>query len=194
LKKNKHTEEELAAYLKSGNAKQFETVYDYFSAALYGIINKILDNEEQSQDVLQEVFLKIWDGSASYNREKSRLFTWMLTIARNSAIDYICSSQGKKEKKNQSADSHVTVPGKKSIGNKLYDTAGLKKAVNELKEDYKQIIDLIYFEGYTQDEVSKKLNIPLSTVKTRSRIALQLLRKQFGFEKVQFSPNKKEGY
>jgi len=100
LKKIKQTEEELVLHLKSSDAKRFEIVYDYFSSALYGIINKILDNEEQAQDLLQETFLKVWNNSASYNQHKSRLFTWMLNIARNTAIDYIRSAKGKNKKKN----------------------------------------------------------------------------------------------
>jgi len=180
LKKIKHTEEELVACLQSKDAKQFEIIYDYFSTALYGIINKILDNEEQAQDLLQEVFLKIWNNSSSYNPDKSRLFTWMLNISRNTAIDYIRSAQGKKEKKNQPADSYVNILSNDKNGNELYDTIGLKKVVSTLKEEHKQIIDLIYFEGYTQDEVSKKLNMPLGTVKTRSRSAIQTLRKALG--------------
>lgn len=182
MKKIKQTEEELVLHLKSSDAKRFEIVYDYFSSALYGIINKILDNEEQAQGLLQETFLKVWNNSASYNQHKSRLFTWMLNIARNTAIDYIRSAQGKNEKKNQSADIYVNTLEGNTNSRELHNHIGLRKIINELKEEHRQIIDLVYFEGYTQDEISKKLNMPLGTVKTRSRTAIQTLRKALSSE------------
>ncbi len=182
MKKIKYTEEELVLHLQSGDQKRFEIVYDYFSTALYGIINKILDNEEQAQDLLQETFLKIWHKSSLYSQDKSRLFTWMLNIARNTAIDYIRSAQGKNEKKNQSTDIYVDMWEGNTNVKELHDHIGLKKIIGALKEEHRQIIDLVYFEGYTQDEISKKLNVPLGTVKTRSRTAIQTLRKVLSLE------------
>ncbi len=182
MKKIKYTEEELVIHLKSKDPAKFEIIYDYFSASLYGIINKILDNEEQAQDLLQDTFLKIWNNSFSYNPDKSRLFTWMLNIARNTSIDYIRSAQGKNEKKNQSADIYVNMLENGINSCELHNHIGLKKIISELKEEHRQIIDLVYFEGYTQDEISKKLNMPLGTVKTRSRSAIQTLRKALSLE------------
>jgi RNA polymerase sigma-70 factor (ECF subfamily) len=175
--KIKYSEEELVGHLLSKDATRFEAVYDHFSASLYSIIKQIVNSDELAQDLLQESFLKIWNNAASYNPEKSRLFTWVLNIARNTAIDYLRSKQGKMETKNQSRDSFVHIIENGEPTTQFHDHIGLKKIVDQLKDDQKEIIDLAFFEGYTQDEIAKKLQMPLGTVKTRSRAAIQILRK-----------------
>lgn len=177
MKKLKYNESDLVAHLKSADVRQFEIIYDHFSTALYGIINKILDSNEQAQDVLQEVFFKIWNNSSSYNPEKSRLFTWMLAIARNSAADYI-RSQGVKEKQFQQEGSQNNVVKKDTSVINPFDTKKLTKVPGALKEEHKQIIDLMYFKGFTQDEISKQLKISLGSVNTTSRTAIQMLRNE----------------
>jgi RNA polymerase sigma factor (sigma-70 family) len=175
--KIKYNEEELVAHLLSKDQKRFEAIYNYFSAALLGIINQIVHSEEIAQDVLQESFIKIWNSSDSYTSAKSRLFTWMLNIARNTAIDHLRSKHGKMEKKIQSIDNFSDTVGNGGITiAKNHDHIGIKKLLSELKDEHREIIELAYFEGYTQDEISKKMNIPLGTVKTRARMALQTLR------------------
>src|SRR5215217_1789678 len=85
--KVKYSEEELVLALKRNERTAFEFLYDHYSGALFNIISKTLRDEEKAADVLQESFLKIWKNIASYNPEKGRLFTWIMNIARNGAID-----------------------------------------------------------------------------------------------------------
>ncbi|MES2593449.1 MAG: sigma-70 family RNA polymerase sigma factor [Bacteroidota bacterium] len=177
MKKVQYNETDLVAFLKSGDVSQFEKVYDHFSIAIFGIINKIIGNNEQAQDVLQEVFLNIWNNSSSYKEEKSRLFTWMLTIARNSAADYI-RSQENKEKQLQQTGSQINRVSNSTNVNDFFDTKLITKVIGPLKEEHKQIIDLMYFKGFTQDEISKKLNMSLPFVNTTSRTAIKILRNE----------------
>ncbi len=175
-------EKELVAHLLSKDAKRFECIFDHFSASLFGVINQVVKNEEQAEDILQEVFLKIWNGSSTYNADKSRLFTWMLNIARNSAIDYTRSKQGKHDKKNKPIDEFIGNGQKLSITTSHHEYIGLKKLVDELRSDQKEIIDLAFFEGYTHAEIADKLQIPLGTVKTKCRSAISVLRNNFVME------------
>ncbi len=178
MTETKHDKEnELVEHLLSKDTKRFALVFDYFSAALLGVINQIVKNRELAEDILQDVFLKIWNNSNQYDSNKSRLFTWVLNVARNTAIDYTRSKQGKLDKKNQPLDTLIysQLGSSELISN--HDTIGLKKLVNELKEDQKEIIDLAFFEGYTHVEIAEKLNIPLGTVKTKCRSAISVLRK-----------------
>ncbi|MEO8762510.1 MAG: RNA polymerase sigma factor [Bacteroidia bacterium] len=175
--KTKYNEEELIAHLVSKDQKRFEAIYDYFAASIFGIIKQIVNSEEIAQDVLQESFVKIWNSSSSYSADKARLFTWVLNIARNTAIDHLRSKHGKMENKIQSIDNFVHIPGSEGITvAKNHDHIGIKKLLGELKDEHREIIELAYFEGYTQEEISQKMNIPLGTVKTRARAALQTLR------------------
>ena len=92
-------EKEFVEHLLSLDAKRFALVFDRFSQSLLGILFQMVKDEEQAQDLLQEVFLKIWNNASTYDQKKSRLFTWMLNVARNTAIDHLRSKQGKAGKK-----------------------------------------------------------------------------------------------
>ena len=173
----KYNEEELVSLLKSGDQSAFAYLYDHYSAALFGIIYRIINNNELAEDILQESFVKIWNNFSSYDPTKGRLFTWMLNIARNLTIDTTRGKSYKKQTKIQSTENAVNCATKNTNENDRFDALGIRKQLIELKEDQKQIIDLAYFEGLTQNEISKKLDIPLGTVKTRMRTAIFELRK-----------------
>jgi RNA polymerase sigma-70 factor, ECF subfamily len=127
--------------------------------------------------VLQKTFLKIWNNFSTYDSAKGRLYTWMLNIARNLAIDTTRSKHEKNKHKIQSASDNVyKFENNFSAENTSHEMIGLKNIVSELPNEQKVLIDLAYFEGYTQDEISKKLNIPLGTVKTKIRNAILKLR------------------
>lgn len=163
--------------LKGKDTEAFNVLYDNYSAALYGVISRIVESEATAQDILQDVFVKIWKRIDSYDSTKGRLFTWMLNIARNTAIDELRSAQHKQGIKNHTIEDSVnTINSSQSTSIKT-DQIGLKETVLKLKSEYKLIIDLLYFKGYTQEEVSQEFNIPLGTVKTRTRAALTDLRK-----------------
>lgn len=171
-----YTEEQLVALLKQRNEAVFSTLYDNYSAAIYGVISRIIADEESARDLLQEVFVKIWKNAESYDASKGRLFTWMLNIARNAAIDATRSRQFRKSAQIRSIEDSVNTVNRQSRITTPTDHIGLKEVLSKLKEENRIIIDMLYFGGYTQEEVSKELNMPLGTVKTRSRAAIQQLR------------------
>lgn len=152
----------------------FSYLYDNYSGALLSIILNIVNDEELAHDVLQEVFVKIWKQGNTYDSAKGRLFTWMLNIARNASIDAIRSKAYQNSKQNRELSDETTVLAGSS--EQRTDHIGLKKIVHNLKEEYKILVELSYFQGYTQDEIAKMMNIPLGTVKTRLRTALIQLR------------------
>lgn len=173
----KYTEDELVSLLKDKDDSAFSYLYDNYSGAIYGIIFKILDNKELSEDVLQEAFVKIWNNFDYYDSRKGRLFTWMLNIARNLTIDTIRSKGYKKQAKIRNTENAVDNISNNPNAAASFDAMGVRKHLTFLKNDQKQIIDLAYFSGFTQDEISKHLDIPLGTVKTRMRTAIIELRK-----------------
>lgn len=174
--KLKYTEEELVALVRDRNTEAFKSLYDNYSAALYGVVLKVVEIEEQAQDILQDTFVKIWKNFSSYDASKGKLFTWMLNIARNTAIDSLRSKQGKMESKIQSIDDSVYQVNAQTNVTTSVDQIGLKDVLKKLKNEHLILIELVYFKGYTQDEISKELNMPLGTVKTRIRTALNQLR------------------
>ena len=179
----KRTENNIIHQLQHQDKQVISLLYDQYSASLYGIILKIVRDEGIAKDVLQEVFVKIWKNGPKYNPSKGSLFTWMLNIARNTSIDKTRSANYRHNGKIQTMDATVYHNGSLKHEQNT-DTIGLKGIVNTLDEKYREIIELIYFNGYTQKEVEEHLGIPLGTVKSRVRIALRELRKQFGEQKV----------
>jgi len=166
-------EQELVALLRRKDNEAFSYLYDHYSAALYGIIKQIVADTELSNDVLQESFVNIWRKIDSYNETKGRLFTWMLHIARNAAIDKIRSRGFQQFQRQESLmDNEALHP----IIRPGIDDYGLKKLLLKLKDEQRQLIDLSYYQGFTHEQIAKALDIPLGTVKTRIRSALTQLK------------------
>lgn len=166
----------MVTALKLKDRDAFSYLYDNYSGALLGVIKRVIESEEVANDVLQEAFVKIWKNIEQYESTKGSIFTWMLNICRNTAIDESRSKNFKKESQNQNIEDHVYSIDNQSNVELKVDHIGLKDVLKKLKAEHQVLIDKIYFEGYTQDEVSKELSIPLGTVKTRLRAAIIHLR------------------
>ncbi|WP_318640630.1 RNA polymerase sigma factor [Flavobacterium ardleyense] len=162
--------------MKDKNVNGFNYLYDNYSASLYGVILRIVIFKDDADEVLQDVFVKIWNSSAQYDVSKGTLYTWMLNIARNSAIDKLKSKNFQNNLKNQSIPDFVSNHSSLAV-NQTDHFNEIQNIVNKMKDDYKDIIIKSYFEGYTQQEISDNMNIPLGTVKTRTRSAFVELRK-----------------
>lgn len=170
----KYGEQELVMLLKQRHQFAFSYLYDNYSSALQSIILNIVPDYDQSADVLQEVFVKIWKQIETYDETKGRLFTWMLNVARNASIDTVRSKAWQNSKQNNElTETNFSAAGSVQMN---VDQIGLRKIVHQLKDEHKILVELSYFKGYTQDEISKMLDIPLGTVKTRLRTALIHLR------------------
>ena len=172
---NTYTEQELVRALKEREKAAFNYLYDHYSGALYTVVKQIVQNTEVANDILQETFVNIWRKMDSYNPAKGRLFTWMLNIARHASIDALRSKSYQNNLKNQEITDNVNNMSGQSDQSNM-DTIGLKKLLLKLKPEYRSLIELAYFKGYTQEEISEIEEIPLGTVKTRIRNALIQLR------------------
>lgn len=176
-----HTDEAaLVARLKAKERDALSYLYDHYSGALYGGILRIVKQEDIAQELLQDVFLKIWNNIGQYDAGKGRLFTWMFQLARNLAIDKLRSRSFKEQQKTDSVQNNVPKVDRQISNEQSTDSIGLDKVLTTLSDDQRQIIELMYMIGYTQSEIAKEYQIPLGTVKTRHRAAMQHLRKQLG--------------
>jgi RNA polymerase sigma factor (sigma-70 family) len=171
-----YNEQELVLSLKAKDEQSFSYLYDNYSGALYSIVLQILPDRELANDVLQEVFVNIWRKIESYDTTKGRLFTWMLNVARNLAIDMLRSKAYQNSQKNQGLGDTVYFDRGQAITQMSVDNIGLKKVVGKLKKEQQVLIDLAYFKGYTHEEIAEIKSLPLGTVKTRIRSALTQLR------------------
>ena len=167
-------EEILVDLFQQDREKAIPLIYDKYSAALYGIILRIIKEEELAQEVLQDTFVRIWNKSSYYDPKKGRLFTWMMNIARNLAINTLNSKAVKDKSKIQGLDNNVY--NIKSNYNTNEDVVDICDILQQLDQKYRTIVELAYFEGFTQKEISEKLDIPLGTVKSSVKIAMRKLK------------------
>ncbi|MES2798963.1 MAG: RNA polymerase sigma factor [Bacteroidota bacterium] len=164
--------------VKQGDENAFEVLYDNYSSALFGVCLKIVNDQAVAEDVLQDAYLKIWSNIQSYDSSKGSIFTWMLNIARNSAIDKYRQQKKRNGSAIQNSANDVSNLLSNSEENNI-NTIGLNELIQKLPVEQQEIIEYLYFRGYTQQELADELNIPLGTVKTRSRAALKILRDLF---------------
>ncbi|MGO3184054.1 MAG: RNA polymerase sigma factor [Aequorivita sp.] len=168
--------DELITAMQNGDEKAFSRLYTMYSEAIYGIIYSIVLDEKIAEELLQDVFIKVWNNAQTYSVKKGRFFTWLLNIARNTAIDETRSKAFKNSRKNLSTTNFVDILSSSDSLNRKTNAIGIKKFIDALKPACIKIIDLLYFKGYTQVEASKTLEIPLGTLKTRNRTCIKDLR------------------
>lgn len=170
------TQDELLVLIYRKDEKAFTVLYDMYAKSLFAVISVLIKNTEETEDVLQEVFVKIWKNLDSYNENKGRFYTWIINIARNTSIDRLRSKNFNISQKNLSLDNFVNLlEDNNKLINKV-DGIGLQEFIKRLKPKCIQIIDLLFFKGYTQQEAADELEIPLGTVKTHNRNCMNDLR------------------
>lgn len=170
----------LCGLVRARDQACISLLYDHYGEALYGIIFRILGREADAAEVLQDAFLKIWDKGPSYDPARGRLFTWMLNIARNLAINRRNSKGFRQQTDVQTDEKLVHLPdGSRQT---TPDTVDVQRMLQKLAPKYRTVISLLYLHGYTQQEVSDRLRIPLGTVKSRVKIGLRELKKLYDFD------------
>jgi RNA polymerase sigma factor (sigma-70 family) len=175
--KIKLSEQALITAMKDRTRVGAEALYDMYSSNLFKVIYSIVKHQEIAEDTLQQTMLKIWSSINQYNLQKGKLYTWMITIARNMSKDALRS----KAYHNESANSDLTRITSE-VDERYHTTIninhfGIRAFVDRLKKEHREILDLIYYQGYTHVEVADELQIPLGTVKTRWLGGINTLKK-----------------
>ena len=170
------TQEKLLQMIADKDDQAFSRMYDMYAKSLFAVISNLIRDREEAEDVLQDVFVKIWRNIDSYNESKGRFYTWILNISRNAAIDRLRSKGFNNSRKNLSADNFVNLLDDNTRLNNRIDVIGIRDFVKKLKPKCIQLIELLFFRGFTQQEASDELQIPLGTVKTQNRTCINDLR------------------
>lgn len=174
------SEADLVAGLKNREQGAFSCFYDAYKAKLYGVLLRIVRDEEAAQDLLQDSFIKAWKGIDRYDPARCILFTWLWRIGHNTALDYLRSLKSRPK-----CDASVQMHDADSIGHlDLYhsvtatagEVIGIREQVQRLAEKYSVLLELTYFHGHSYEQAAQMLDLPMGTVKTRIRRGLQLLR------------------
>jgi len=174
-------ESDLVRRLKERDPHAMSELYDRYGRLAYSLIYRIVRNGAAAEDLVQETFLRVWNRVQSFDRQKGALGPWILTVARNRAIDYLRSIDGRMAAGALELDK-VENP---ALFCEFSDSAlsidrarRLKGAFEKLNANQRMVIDLAYFEGLSQTEMAAQLKQPLGTVKTWVRSALKILREE----------------
>jgi len=172
----------LLLRIAGGDQAAFADLYDLLSSRVFGLILRVLVNRSQSEEVLQEVFLEIWQTAARFTAERGRGRTWILTIAHRRAIDRVRSSQasGDRDVRAGARDLDVAHDSVAEQAELSIEAERVTQALGTLPEAQREALVLAYYGGYSQSEIATITGSPLGTVKTRMRDGLTRLRAHWG--------------
>lgn len=175
-------DEELMRRLFYRDREAFETIFDRYGDLVYSTALRVLRDAHLAEDVSQEIFVRIWRKPESYVAERGRFLTWLISVTRNRAVDEI-RSRGRRQRhetaspEEQQREIPASDANDPARGAYLAEQAHtVRTALAELPPEQREVIELAYFGGFTQQEIAEKLSQPLGTVKTRIRLGMQKLR------------------
>ncbi|REB05632.1 sigma-70 family RNA polymerase sigma factor [Sporosarcina sp. BI001-red] len=174
----KHTDDgTLYALAAAKDRSAFELLYDRYEKLIFSFAYRLTQDREIAEEVVQDVFVKLWNGTTTYKEEKGSFSSWLLTVTRNKAIDEIRRLKRHDHEPMIEKDSLIEQPG--SVENTVEwgeQRNSIRNAVLELKQEQQEIIELFYFKGLSQQKIADQCKLPLGTVKGRIRLALKHLK------------------
>jgi RNA polymerase sigma-70 factor (ECF subfamily) len=173
-------DEQMIIRVAQGDRAAFLTLYDRFSGPLYSLALKMLANEAEAEDLLQEVFLSVWNKAATFRSDRGSAFSWVVAQLRNRAIDRIRSKRRRGELLEANApelEPTGSVTTSSAENCEISERAReVRSAMGQLTDDQRQVLRMAYFEGMTQVEIAEKLEEPLGTIKARAQRGMARLR------------------
>ncbi len=172
---------DLIGRLKRRDPDAMATLYDRYGRVMYSLILRVVRNDAVAEDLVQETFLRVWNRVHSFDQDKGAIGPWVLAVARNRAIDYIRSLQGRERDAPIEMERMENPALFSNLENYILNIDRVKKlkgAFEKLTPNQRAVIELAYYEGLSQVEIAEKLKQPLGTVKTWVRTALKTLREQ----------------
>jgi RNA polymerase sigma-70 factor, ECF subfamily len=170
--------DELLRRVSLGDRDAFTSLYDELSPQVFGLVRRVVCDPAQSEEVTQEVFVEVWRIAHRYDRDRGTATTWVLTIAHRRAVDRVRSEQTQRDRVQALAQAPLAPPSDDMASS--LDRQVVRDAMHSLTDLQRQSIELAYFRGLTQGQISELLDVPLGTVKTRIRDGLIRLRDALG--------------
>ena len=172
----------LVKQMTAGDEGALSVIYDRYSAMLFGMLMRVLNNKQTAEEVLQDLFLQLWRSADKFDPARGSLPAWLLVIGRNRAISRLRgrpSLEVLEEVDGLYANTLASTANIEDEASRMELMETLKTALAQLPAEQRQAVELAYFEGMTQSEIAAKTGSPLGTVKTRMRSAMQVLKKRF---------------
>jgi len=186
------TDIELIQRITNRDSKALENLYDRYSPVLYTLVKRIAVDKETSEEILADIFVIIWQKSSMFDINTGNLYSWLINLSRNKTLDFIRRQKGLiTDEYNEEYENIVILPNISTIipSNDLSKTFSSREkiysAVHNLTEAQQYVLSLAYYDGLTESEIAEKLNIPLLTVKSKIRVALNTVKEILAKEDFQ---------
>jgi RNA polymerase sigma-70 factor, ECF subfamily len=177
------TDPELIAGIIKRDRQSFDFFYERYAQIIFNLCVRILKDEAEAQDVLQEIFLQIWREAARFDPSRASVKTWLFTIARSRSLDRYRSRKTVTSRLEDNAEDQIQqIAGKEDLQGTSIMQQYVLNALSELSAEQRLVLELSYYEGLTQEEIAGRLKEPLGTIKSRIRAALMKLRSLFSGE------------
>jgi RNA polymerase sigma-70 factor, ECF subfamily len=172
------TDEELMTRVAAGDVRAFEALYDRHSRHAFALARRITDRTVDAEEATQDAFMSLWRSAATFDGERASLRTWLLMIVRNRSIDRLrAGAHAHHDQVAEYADRLEAAERTEEQVMAMQDFSEARRLVADLPPEQREIIDLAYIAGYTQNEIAARVGIPIGTVKGRARLALNKLRR-----------------
>ena len=174
-------DEELISLAQAGSAEAFAALYDRHSRSAYSLAYRMMGEKQSAEDLVQEVFLKVWRNSASYRTERGSVRTWVLSIVHNRGVDQLRSTASRRRTQDRVEASAPTSQPSEAFTETWRNSQRdqVRDALKTLPDEQLKILELAYFSGYTHVEIAGLLDLPLGTVKGRMRLGLRKVKDYF---------------
>ena len=191
--KEQRPDDELLSCIARGDRQALSDLYDRYARQVYSLSLRMVENQSLAEEIAQDVFMTVWTRGTSYRSERGTFVTWLLSITHNRCIDELRKRRrrGKIGLVNVDDLRHELSGNPSEVTDAVLrrlDRNNIKEALNKLPPQQKQVISMAFFQGLTQSEISKALDAPLGTVKTRIRLGLQKMREHFPARREQDFP------
>lgn len=167
--------------IQQGEEAALADLYDRYRAILFGLILRILHSQPEAEDVLQDVFVQVWQRASNFDESRGKPFTWLVTLARSRAIDRLRALESRGRTATEAVRA-VEEDVSDAVGDTFRSEQSkiVRDALARLSEEQRKVLVLAYFEGLTQSEIAERTDEPLGTVKTRMRSGTIKLRELLG--------------
>ncbi|MDN3668162.1 RNA polymerase sigma factor [Echinicola jeungdonensis] len=170
-------QEQLIAGIKANDRQSIEYLYENYSRALFAVISRIIADKDIAEEVFHDAFVKIVKRIEGYDESKGKIYTWMANVCRNAAIDKTRSKEFSQKRKTNTIDHYVYGLEGQPNTKETVDGIGVKELMGKLNDEQRFVVECVYFKGFTHSEISEEFDIPLGTVKSRIRAALNVLKR-----------------
>lgn len=175
------SDDQLLVSVRSGDRSALAELYNRYERMVFGFAYRCTSDMAAAEEIVQDVFLKLWQTTVQYEVSQGKFSTWLLSITRNASIDYHRRNR-RYENVNITDEVFMTVSDATPGPDELAEISDVKRAIHsalhQLPPDQRQVVEHMYFKGYTQQEIADQFSVSVGTIKSRVRLAMQKLREQ----------------